>query len=65
VKLHECFALQEQPRIAEGTIPVRLWLCGPDGKRLASTLDWLLFKAQEYPKLKPMLQKKYPGVAWI
>ena len=65
VKLHECFGLQEQPRIAEGAIPVRLWLCGPDGKRLTSTLDWLRFREHEYPKLKPALQKRYAGVAWL
>jgi ATP-dependent helicase HrpB len=65
VKLHESFALQEHPRIAEGKIPVTLWLCGPDGKRLASTVDWPGFRAREYAKLKPALQKRYPGVAWL
>jgi hypothetical protein len=44
---------------------VKLWLAGPDGKRLESTFNWPAFKANTYPKLKPTLQKKYPGVAWI
>ena len=65
VKLHECFALKEHPRICEGKVPVKLWLCGPDGKRLASTSDWPAFKAVEYPRMKPALQKRYPGVAWL
>ncbi|HZV35888.1 MAG TPA: ATP-dependent helicase C-terminal domain-containing protein, partial [Verrucomicrobiae bacterium] len=31
VKLHECFALKEHPQICEGRLPVKLWLCAPDG----------------------------------
>ncbi len=65
VKLHECFALTAHPRICEGKQPVRLWLCGPDGKRIVSTTDWPAFKSSAYPKLKPVLQKKYPGLAWL
>jgi ATP-dependent helicase HrpB len=65
VKLHECFALREHPRIGEGRIPVKLWLCAPDGKRLEATTDWPAFRTATYPKLRPALQKKYPGVAWL
>ena len=65
VKLHECFGLQHHPKICEGRLPVRLWLCGPDGKRLESTSDWLAFKKISYPKLKATLQRKYPGVSWL
>jgi ATP-dependent helicase HrpB len=65
VKLHECFALQEHPRVCEGKAAVKLWLCGPDGKRLESTNDWPAFRAGQYPKLKAMLQKRYPGVPWL
>jgi ATP-dependent helicase HrpB len=65
VKLHECFPLKEHPRLCEGKLPVKLWLGAPDGKRLEPTLDWPAFKLNGYPKLKPSLQKKYPGVGWI
>jgi ATP-dependent RNA helicase HrpB len=65
VKLHECFQLKEHPRVCEGKLAVKLWLCGPDGKRLESTSDWPVFKANNYPKLKPGLVKKYPGVNWL
>ena len=65
VKLHECFALREQPKICEGKLPVKLWLCAPDGKRLEATSDWPAFKANNYPKLKATLQRKYPGVGWL
>jgi len=65
VKLHEIFRLKEHPRICEGRLAVRLWLCAPDGQRLESTLDWPAFKATVYPKLKPALQKKFPGNSWI
>ena len=65
VKLHECFGLKEHPRVCEGRVPARLWLCAPDGKRLEATHDWPAFRAAQYPKLKPALQRKYPGVAWL
>jgi ATP-dependent helicase HrpB len=65
VKLHECFSLKDHPRICEAKVPVKLWLCGPDGKRLESTLDWPAFRTGQYPKLKSALQKRYPGVAWV
>ena len=64
VKLRDCFQLKAQPRVCEGKLPVKLWLCAPDGKRIEATLDWPAFKTNGYPKLKPMLLKKYPGVAW-
>ena len=65
VKLHEIFAGKTHPRICEGRLPVQVWLCAPDGKRLESTLDWPAFRAQAYPRLKPALQKKYPGFTWL
>lgn len=65
IKLQECFALKEHPHICEGRLPIKLWLCAPDGKRLEPTLNWPAFKSSNYPKLKPSLQKKYPGVVWI
>jgi ATP-dependent helicase HrpB len=65
VKLQECFALREHPHICEGRLPVKIWLCAPDGKRLEATFNWPAFKANSYPKLKPALQKKYPSVAWL
>jgi len=64
VKLHECFALKNHPHICEGRLPIRLWLCAPDGKRLEPSRDWPAFRANAYPKLKTALQKKYPSVAW-
>lgn len=65
VKLSECFALTEHPRIAEGKLPVKLWLCAPNGKRIDSTGDWPAFKAKIYPKIKPGLRTKYPGTVWL
>jgi ATP-dependent helicase HrpB len=65
VKLPECFALKEHPLLCEGKLSVKLWLATPDGKRLDSTFDWPAFKSSVYPKLKPALQKKFPGTIWI
>ncbi|MEO8428813.1 MAG: ATP-dependent RNA helicase [Verrucomicrobiota bacterium] len=65
LKLHECFVLKEHPHICEGKLPVKLWLCYPDGKRLEATFNWPGFKANSYPRLKSALQKKFPGITWI
>jgi ATP-dependent helicase HrpB len=64
VKLPECFGLKDHPRICEKQVPVKLWLCTPDNKRLDSTTDWPAFKATAYPRLRPALQKKFPGTVW-
>jgi len=65
VTLHESFALKSHPAICEGRLPVRLWLCAPDGKRIESTLNWPAFKANSYPKLKNALQQKFPSFVWV
>ena len=65
VKLHDCFPLKEHPMICEGKLAVKLWLCTPDGKRLEATLNWPAFKTNTYPKLRPTLQKKFPGTVWL
>ncbi len=64
VKLLEALPLQEHPRIAEGRVPVRIWLQDPSGKRLASTRDWPTWRKTEYPKLRATLKSKHPGFLW-
>ena len=64
VKLQECFKLEFHPLVCEGTVPVNLWLCTPDGKRLASTCDWPHWKAHEWPKQRAAVQKKFPSVTF-
>ncbi|KAF0177208.1 MAG: ATP-dependent helicase HrpB [Limisphaerales bacterium] len=64
VKLQECFKLEFHPLVCEGAVPVKLWLCTPDGKRLASTCDWPHWKANEWPKQKAVVQKKFPSVTF-
>jgi ATP-dependent helicase HrpB len=64
VKIHEIFRLKEHPRVCEGRLPVKLWLCAPDGKRLEPTLDWPAFRLASYPKIKPALQRKFPAITW-
>jgi ATP-dependent helicase HrpB len=65
VKLHECFALKEHPRVCEGKLAVKLWLGAPDGKRIEATSDWPAFKASSYPRFRPTLKAKYPTVNWL
>ena len=57
--------LREHPQLLEGKLPIRLWLCSPDGKRMESTFNWPAFRTHSYPKLKAALSKKYPGVGWL
>src|SRR4051812_23216404 len=64
VKIQECFQLKEHPHICEGKLPVKLWLCTPDGKRLEATFNWPAFRSVSYPKLKPQLQKKFSSLLW-
>jgi ATP-dependent helicase HrpB len=64
-KFQEIFGLKEHPHVCEGKLPIKLWLCTPDGKRVESTFNWPAFKANTYPKLKPALQKKFPGNMWV
>jgi len=65
VKLHEIFSEKEHPHICEGRLPVKIWLCAPDGKRIEATFNWPAFRANSYPKLRSALQKKHPGFMWI
>ena len=64
VKLLDCLPLQEHPRIAEGRVPIRIWLQDPVGKRLASTQDWPAWRKGEYPKFRATLKSKHPGFLW-
>ncbi len=65
VKLHEIFAVKTHPHICEGCLPVKLWLCAPDGKRLESTFNWPAFKANTYPRLRAGLKQKFPALNWV
>jgi ATP-dependent helicase HrpB len=64
LKLTECLPSRTHPVIAEGKVPVRLWLQLPDGKRLDSTTNWPHWREQVYPKHRSMLKAKYPGFLW-
>jgi ATP-dependent helicase HrpB len=65
MKITECFSVKEHPHICEGNLPVKLWLATPDNKRMEATFNWPAFRANTYPKLKPALQKKFPGNTWL
>lgn len=64
VKLLDLLPLKEHPRIAEGRVPIRIWIQDPAGKRLASTRDWPGWRATEYPKFRATLKSKHPGFLW-
>ncbi len=64
VKLQECWALEEHPCLCEGSLPVLLKLCAPDGKKVATTTDWPHFLAREWPKHRQAMATKFPGHVW-
>ena len=64
VKLNDCWSLKAHPQVAEGRLPVRLWLMSPDGKRLEGTTDFAAWKSSTYPKLRAALRAKYAGFVW-
>jgi ATP-dependent helicase HrpB len=63
-KLLDCMPIREHPRIAEGRVPIRIWLHDPSGKRLASTRDWPAWRKSEYPKLRAALKSKHLEFLW-
>ena len=64
VKLTECFELKTHPRICESKVPVLLWLHTPDGKRVASTTDWVAWREKDYPKLRSGFRTRFPSLLW-
>ena len=48
LKLLDCFGLKQHPALCENRVPIRLWLCTPDGKRLDSTTDFLQLTVSSY-----------------
>ena len=61
VKLHECFALKEHPHICEGRLPVKLWLCAPDGKRLEATLQLARLQGEQLPEAQAGAAEEVSG----
>ncbi len=64
IKLTDCFALKEHPRLAEGRLPVSLILLAPDQKRLGITTDFPTWRLKTYPGLRAQLRSKHPGFLW-
>jgi ATP-dependent helicase HrpB len=65
IKINECFRLEgEHPTICEGKLKPLFRLQWPNGKKLAETDDWPIFRKREYPKLRKEMQAKFPAVNW-
>jgi ATP-dependent helicase HrpB len=64
VRLTECFALKEHPRLAEGRLPVQLLLLAPDQKRLATTTDFPSWRLKSYPAMRAPLRAKFASFPW-
>lgn len=64
VKITDILALKVHPKVAEGRVPVRIWVMDPGGKRLGSTSDWPSWRATEYVRMRHALRAKNPGFVW-
>lgn len=64
VRVTDCFALKEHPRIAEGRLPVSLVLLAPDQKRLGNTTDFPQWRSKSYPTLRNQLRSKHGSFPW-
>ncbi len=64
VRVTDCFALKEHPRIAEGRLPISLVLLAPDQKRLGTTTDFPQWRSKTYPTLRTQLRSKHGSFPW-
>ena len=64
VKLQELFGQTEQPRVANGRIPVRLHLLSPAGRPLQITSDLAGFWRNAYPAVRAEMRGRYPRHPW-
>jgi ATP-dependent helicase HrpB len=64
VKITDILSLKVHPMVAEGRVPVRIWVMEPGGKRLGSTRDWPSWRATEYVRMRHALRAKNPGFVW-
>jgi ATP-dependent helicase HrpB len=64
VKLQELFGLADTPRVANGRIPVTLYLLSPAGRPIQVTQDLKGFWERTYPEVKKELKGRYPRHPW-
>jgi ATP-dependent helicase HrpB len=63
--VQEVLTWKKNPTVDEGAVAVTLHLLRPDGQPLAVVPDLKPFWREEYPALKPGLEKQFPEVEWL
>ncbi|PSR52555.1 ATP-dependent helicase HrpB [Adhaeribacter arboris] len=64
IRLQDVLEWSNKPVVDEGEMPVELHLLTPDFKLLATVTDLAKFWQENYPSLKPELEKKFSKVNW-
>ena len=64
VRLQELFGWTDTPRVAGGTVPVRLELLGPNYRPVQVTEDLRNFWATTYFQVRKDLRARYPKHSW-
>ena len=64
VRLQEVFGLYETPRVADGRVPVKMELLGPNHRPVQITQDIASFWKHTYRDVRKELRRRYPKHQW-
>ncbi len=64
LRIQELYGVTQTPKIALGRVPVVVHILTPGMKPIQITQDLANFWREQYPKVKPELQRKYPRHEW-
>lgn len=63
-RMQDFFGTTELPRIAGGTVALRIHLLAPNGRTVQVTENLATFWSTHYPTLRRQLQSRYPKHRW-
>lgn len=63
-RMQDFFGTTELPRIAGGSVPLRIHLLAPNGRTVQVTENLATFWTTHYPTLRRQLQSRYPKHRW-
>ena len=64
LRIQELFGVKTIPRVAMGRVAVLVHILAPNMRPVQITQDLANFWAEQYPRVKQELQRKYPKHEW-